>query len=64
MFDATLAFDRYRLEVVRRWPDGLEKETVLAAIRASLVSKHPGKGSQEIGAQWDAGSTGHALRYE
>lgn len=60
MFDEALAFDRYRLEVVRRWPDGHEKETVLAAIRASLVSKNPGQGRQEIGTQWDASSTGHA----
>jgi hypothetical protein len=41
MFDEALAFDRYRLEVVQRWPDGHEKDTVLNAIRASLVAKHP-----------------------
>jgi hypothetical protein len=64
MFDAAMAFDRYRLEVVRRWPDGHEKETVLAAIRSSLVSKHPGKRSHEIRTQWDASSTERSLRYE
>jgi hypothetical protein len=68
MFDAAMAFDRYRLEVVRRWPDGHEKEAVLAAIRSSLVSKNPGKESQKVGTQWDSSSTGHAtgqaLRYE
>jgi hypothetical protein len=64
MFDAVLAFDRYRLEVVRRWPDGHEKDAVLAAIRASIVSKHPGKGIREIRTQGDASSTEYALRYE
>jgi hypothetical protein len=29
MFDAALAFDRYRLEVVQGWPDGDEKNTLL-----------------------------------
>jgi hypothetical protein len=51
MFDAALAFDRYRLEVVQGWPDGDEKTTLLAAIRFSLVAKNPREGRQEIGAQ-------------
>jgi hypothetical protein len=47
MFDSTLAFDRYRLEVVERWPDGREKEALLVAIKASLVNKHTRNGYRE-----------------
>ena len=36
MFDSALAFTRYRLEVVKTWPDGEVKEELLAAIEASL----------------------------
>ena len=57
MFDAALAFDRYGLEVVQGWPDGDEKKMLLAAIRSSLVAKHPREGRQEMGAQLAAGST-------
>jgi hypothetical protein len=56
MFDAALAFDRYRLEVVQGWPDGDEKNTLLAAIRSSLLAKNPREGHQEIGAQLEKGS--------
>jgi len=41
MFDAALALDRYRWEVVQTWPDGEEKETLLAAIQSSLAAKRP-----------------------
>lgn len=37
MFDAMAAFDRYRLEVVKTWPEGEEKEALIAAIEASLL---------------------------
>lgn len=36
MFDAALAFDRYRLEVVRSWPDSAVKDKLLASIECSL----------------------------
>lgn len=39
MFDSTLAFNRYRLEVVKSWPDGEVgelKDKLLAAIESSL----------------------------
>jgi hypothetical protein len=35
MFDSALAFDRYRLEVVRSWPIAL-KDQLLASIECSL----------------------------
>jgi hypothetical protein len=36
MFDSALAFDRYRLEVVRTWPDSAVKDRLLASIECSL----------------------------
>ena len=36
MFDSALAFERYRLEVVRRWPDSAVKDQLLASIECSL----------------------------
>ena len=36
MFDSALAFDRYRLEVVRSWPDSAVKDKLLASIECSL----------------------------
>ena len=36
MFDSALAFDRYRLEVVRSWPDSAVKGKLLALIKCSL----------------------------
>jgi hypothetical protein len=36
MFDSALAFGRYRLEVVRRWPESEAKTALLAAIESSL----------------------------
>jgi hypothetical protein len=36
MFDSAQAFTRYRLEVVRTWPDGELKDKLLAAIESSL----------------------------
>ena len=36
MFDSALAFTRYRLEVVKSWPNGQEKFALLAAIESSL----------------------------
>jgi hypothetical protein len=47
MFDSVLAFNRYRLEVVRSWPDSEVKDTLIAAIQCSLQkierSGQPGK---------------------
>jgi hypothetical protein len=43
MFDSALAFARYRLEVVRSWPDGDVKDTVLAAIESSLRKNDGGR---------------------
>jgi hypothetical protein len=36
MFDAALAFTRYRLEAVRSWPDCEAKDKLLAALESSL----------------------------
>ena len=36
MFDSALAFERYRLEVVRGWPDSAVKDQLLASIQCSL----------------------------
>jgi len=36
MFDSALAFERYRLEVVRSWPDSTVKDKLLASIEYSL----------------------------
>jgi hypothetical protein len=43
MFDSALAFDRYRLEVVKSWPDGQEKSAIMAAIECAL-RRHEGEG--------------------
>jgi hypothetical protein len=43
MFDSAQAFTRYRLEVVRSWPDGDVKDTVLAAIESSLRKNDAGR---------------------
>jgi hypothetical protein len=36
MFDSALAFERYRLEVVRTWPDSEIKDKLRASIEYSL----------------------------
>lgn len=36
MFDSVLAFTRYRLEVVKSWPDGQLKSEVMASIESTL----------------------------
>ena len=36
MYNPALAFDRYRLDVVKSWPEGEMKNTLLAAIESSL----------------------------
>ena len=43
MFDSALAFNRYRLEVVRNWPPSEAKEKLIAAIECSL-QKSEGSG--------------------
>jgi hypothetical protein len=56
MFDSVLAFNRYRLEVVRSWPASEAKEKLVAAIEYSLrKSERPGQprkpeGSDDFGA--------------
>ena len=36
MYDSAVAFDRYRLDVVKSWPEGEMKNTLVAAIESSL----------------------------
>ncbi len=36
MFDTALAFNRYRLEVVKSWPDGQLKSQLIASIESAL----------------------------
>jgi hypothetical protein len=44
MFDSVLAFNRYRLEVVRSWPASEVKDRLLAAIEFTLrKSERPGQ---------------------
>jgi hypothetical protein len=45
MFDSTLAFTRYRLEVVRGWPDGEVKDKLITAIE-SFLRRNEGKPDQ------------------
>jgi hypothetical protein len=43
MFDSAFAFERYRLEVVRRWPDSAVKDKLLASIECSLRRNGPSR---------------------
>jgi len=43
MFDSAIAFERYRLEVVRRWPDSAVKDKLLASIEFSLRRNGPSR---------------------
>jgi hypothetical protein len=36
MFDSALAFHRYRLEVVKNWPDGQLKSQLIQSIESAL----------------------------
>jgi hypothetical protein len=45
MFDSNLAFTRYRLEVIRSWPDGEVKDKLITAIESSL-RRNDGKPDQ------------------
>jgi hypothetical protein len=42
MFDSALAFNRYRLEVVKSWPDGQLKSQLIASIESAL-RRHQGE---------------------
>jgi hypothetical protein len=42
MFDSALAFNRYRLEVVKSWPDGQLKSQLIASIESTL-RRHQGE---------------------
>jgi hypothetical protein len=42
MFDSDLAFNRYRLEVVKSWPDGQLKSQLIASIESAL-RRHEGQ---------------------
>jgi hypothetical protein len=42
MFDSALAFTRYRLEVVKSWPDGQLKSQLIASIESTL-RRHQGE---------------------
>lgn len=65
MFDSALAFDRYRLEVVRSWPASGAKDKLIAAIEYSLrKSERPHQprrpeGREDFGAR--AGDDGRFL---
>jgi len=52
MFDSAVAFERYRLEVVRSWPDDEVKNRLLASIEYSL--RRNGQSREALG--WRAGS--------
>ena len=57
MFDSVLAFNRYRLEVVRSWPASEAKETLLAAIEFSLQkSERPGQPRRPEGGDLTVGA--------
>jgi hypothetical protein len=43
MFDSAIAFERHRLEVVRRWPDSAVKDKLLASIECSLRRNDPSR---------------------
>jgi hypothetical protein len=43
MFDSAFAFECYRLEVVRRWPESAVKDKVLASIQCSLRRNGPSR---------------------
>ncbi|MBV9503920.1 MAG: hypothetical protein JO323_02835 [Acidobacteriia bacterium] len=43
MFDSAIAFNRYRLEVAKSWPDGEMKDALIAAIQSSLRNSQPRK---------------------
>jgi hypothetical protein len=50
MFDSVLAFNRYRLEVVRSWPASEVKDRLLAAIEFSLrKGERPGEAPRPEG---------------
>jgi len=53
MFDSNLAFTRYRLEVVRSWPDGEVKDKLITAIESSL-RRNDGKSDQRQGTAYSA----------
>jgi hypothetical protein len=52
MFDAAQAFTRYRLEVVRSWPDGEAKDNLLAAIESSLRQNEKNREQRQKAANW------------
>jgi len=53
MFDAALAFTRYRLEVVRSWPDSEVKDKLLAALESCLRKSTPGQNQPQRTASSD-----------
>jgi len=57
MFDSTLAFTRYRLEVVKGWPDGDVKDALLTAIEHSLNGKGQPEDRSENRGRPEQGST-------
>jgi hypothetical protein len=57
MFDSALAFDRYRLEVVRSWPDSAVKDKLLASIEYSL--RRTGQSREHLDSRASSGGTGH-----
>jgi len=53
MFDSALAFERYRLEVVRSWPDSAVKDRLLASIECSL--RRNGQGLEHLDSRTRSG---------
>jgi len=47
MFDSAIAFERYRLEVLRRWPDSVVKDKLLASIECSLRRNGPSRETRD-----------------
>lgn len=45
MFDSASAFERYRLEVIRSWPDSAVKDRLLASIEYSLRRNGQSRGA-------------------
>jgi hypothetical protein len=59
MFDSALAFERYRLEVVRSWPDSAVKDRLLASIEYSLRRNAEARDRLDSGAGSGESDTEH-----
>lgn len=48
MFDSAMAFERYRLEVIRHWPDNEIKDIVRASIEVSMKAQGTGETTEDL----------------